>query len=479
MLISLVLVYIMVSLAVSLWAAQRVHSSRDFYTTGRQLPLLMVTAMMFAGWFGAETVMGIPATFMEEGIIGLMSDPLGAAACLILFGVFFARRLYRLNLMTIGDFYHQRYDRGIEVITGIAIALSYLGWVAAQITALGMVLHVLTDHLISINEGIIIGTIVVVIYTIVGGLWSVAVTVSIQIVITVIALSIIALMIGNETGGVMPVWEHALANDAFKFPENPSPLLALAMLTSFLTLAFGSIPQQDVFQRANAARTEQIAMWSAIFGGLLYLVFSFLPLFIAYSAHLIDPSLIPRIMAENGEQLIPELIKTHFPLSAQILFYGALTGVIMGTSASTLLAPSLMLSENIFKGLFRNPLTDEQLLLLTRVVIFCFALLVAIYALWARELNTGLHAMVEAAYKVTLVVAFVPLVAGLFFEKATTQGAWWSVIFGLFVWIAAELTMPDAEVGAQWWGLLASITGMILGSWYRPETVLLNEERSS
>lgn len=478
MLIGLVSVYVFISLIISLWAAQQVHSSRDFYTTDRQLPMLMVTAMMFAGWFGAETVLGIPATFMEEGVMGLISDPLGAAACLIIFGLFFAKKLYRLNLMTIGDFYRQRYSRGIEVITGIAIALSYLGWVSAQITALGMVLHILSNHLISINEGIIIGTIVVALYTVVGGLWSIAITVSIHITVTVIALTIIALMIGSETGGLAPVWEYARINDAFKLPENPSPLLALAMLTSFLTLAFGSIPQQDVFQRANAARTEQIAMWSAIFGGLLYLAFTFLPLFIAYSANLIDPQLTASILSQDSEQLIPELIKAHFPMSAQILFYGALTGVIMSTSASTLLAPSLMLSENIFKGLFATPLTDRQLLLLTRSVILGFAVLVAFYAIWSRTQDTGLHAMVEAAYKVTLVVAFVPLVAGLFWSKATTQGAWWSVVFGLLAWISMELLHSDSPVGAQWWGLIASTLGMLIGSWYRPESILYADRTS-
>jgi Na+/proline symporter len=466
MLLNFVIVYILLSVAVSLWAAKRVHNTRDFYTAGRSLPLVMVTAMMFAGWFGAETVMGIPATFMEDGLVGLLSDPLGAAACLILFGLFFAKRLYRMNLLTIGDFYRQRYSRGIEVLTGLAIALSYLGWVAAQITALGMLINLLTDQALSISDGIILASIIVVIYTVVGGLWSVAITTSIQIVITVISLSIIAWLLVDQVGGLAPIWQHALLNDAFKLPSEVSPLLALAMLTSFLTLAFGSIPQQDVFQRANAARNEQIAAWSAIGGGVLYLIFTTIPLIIAYSAHLIDPSLVERIMAVDGEALIPALIQQELPLFAQIVFYGALVGVILGTSASTLLAPSFMLSENVLRGLFSRPLTDKQMLLLTRSVIVSFALLVCIYALQARELDAGLHDMVEAAYKVTLVVAFVPLVAGLFWRKANNQGAWLSIVLGLVVWIGGELWLGDMEVGAQWWGLLAAIAGMLLGSWW-------------
>lgn len=470
MLLNFVIIYILLSVAVSLWAARRVHNTSDFYTAGRSLPLTMVTAMMFAGWFGAETVMGIPATFMEAGLVGLLSDPLGAAACLILFGVFFAKRLYRLNLLTIGDFYRQRYSRGVEVIIGLAIALSYLGWVAAQITALGMLINLLTDQALSISDGIMLASLIVVIYTVVGGLWSVAITTSIQMVITVLSLTSIAWLLLDQVGGFAPLWQHALLNDAFKMPSEVSPLLALAMLTSFLTLAFGSIPQQDVFQRANAARNEQIAAWSAIGGGVLYLLFTSVPLIIAYSAHLIDPSLVERMMAIDGEALIPALIQQELPLFAQIVFYGALVGVILGTSASTLLAPSFMLSENVLLGLFSQPLTDQQKLLLTRSVIVGFALLVCVYALKAREMDAGLHDMVEAAYKITLVVAFVPLVAGLFWRKATNSGAWLSIMLGLSVWVAGELWLDAYEVGAQWWGLMAAIVGMIIGSLWRSDS---------
>lgn len=463
MLATFVVFYIVLSLIISLWAARKVHSSRDFYTAGRSLPLSMVTAMMFAGWFGAETVLGIPATFMEEGVLGLISDPLGAAACLIIFGVFFARRLYRLNMLTIGDFYHRRYDRGIEIITGLAIALSYLGWVAAQITALGMLIHLLFDA-ISISTAIIIGTAVVLVYTIVGGLWSVAVTTSIQIIITVISLTTIAWMLSSQVGGVTPVIQHAIDHEALALHEDMTPVLALAMLTSFLTLAFGSVPQQDVFQRANAAKTESIAAWSAIGGGTLYLLFTMVPLFMAYTGNLIDPNLVKTVMADDGEALLPTLIQQQLPLAGQVIFYGALVGVIMGTSASTLLAPSFMISENILKGLFKRPLNDHELLLLTRVVLTAFAALVCWYALWSREQDTGIHAMVEASYKVTLVVAFVPLVAGLFWSKANRTGAWYSIIAGLFVWISLEVMADDIMGGPQWWGLLASTVGMLVGS---------------
>ena len=161
MLLGFVILYLVISIGIGMYAATRVHTARDYITAGRSLPLFIVASMVFATWFGAETVLGIPATFLDEDLGGLISDPFGASLCLILFGLFFARPLYRMNLLTIGDFYRQKYNRLVEVLVSIAIALSYLGWVAAQVTALGLVFNVLSAGEISQMQGVLIGASVV------------------------------------------------------------------------------------------------------------------------------------------------------------------------------------------------------------------------------------------------------------------------------------------------------------------------------
>jgi Na+/proline symporter len=472
MLTGFVILYLVLSLGIGMYAATRVHNARDYIAAGRALPIWIVTAMVFATWFGAETVLGIPATFMEEDLGGLISDPFGAALCLILFGVFFAKKLYRMNLLTIGDFYRERFGRKIEVITGLAIALSYLGWVSAQITALGLVFSVLSDGSISQSQGILIGSAVVLMYTLYGGMWSVALTTFFQMIVIVLGLLYIALQLADMTGGVAPVIEHAAANGKFHFWPDLNGVAMVAFISGLITMGFGSIPQQDVFQRANAAKNEKGAVWGTVIGGTAYFLFAAVPLFMAYSANLIDPTLATRWLADDAQKLLPELVKSHLPLFAQVIFYGALLSVIMSTASGTLLAPSVTLSENVLKGFVtrRRHLSDRDLLIMTRWMVAIFAVLVTLYALWSLDQKTGIHQMVENAYKVTLVVAFVPLVAGLYWKRASTLGATLAISLGLGTWIPLEWLSPDGPLPPQFAGFLMAVVGMMLGSGLRATT---------
>src|SRR5919112_2679978 len=115
-LLGFVTLYLIVSICIGLYAATKVKNSSDFVVAGRHLPLPFIIATVFATWFGSETVLGIPAKFLNEGLRGVVADPFGSSLCLILVGLFFARPLYRMNLLTIGDYYKQRFGRGVEIL---------------------------------------------------------------------------------------------------------------------------------------------------------------------------------------------------------------------------------------------------------------------------------------------------------------------------------------------------------------------------
>jgi Na+/proline symporter len=175
MLIWFVVLYLLASIGIGLYAATRVHNAKDFAVAGRSLPLPVVTATVFATWFGAEAVFGVSATFVKVGLRGVVADPFGASLCLVIAGIFYGTKIYKLNVLTLGDFFRMRYNRTVEILATLCIVISYLGWVSAQIKALGLVFNVVTAGAISQQLGMVLGTAIVLTYTTFGGMFSVAI----------------------------------------------------------------------------------------------------------------------------------------------------------------------------------------------------------------------------------------------------------------------------------------------------------------
>ncbi|MEJ5990777.1 sodium:solute symporter family protein [Ramlibacter sp. PS3R-8] len=462
-LVAFVVLYLVGTLAVGVWAGTRIHNTTDFAIAGRSLPLVMVVTTTFATWFGAETVMGIPARFAQGGLGAVVEDPFGAGTCLILVGIFFAAKLYRLNLLTIGDFYRQRFGRGIEVFCSCAIILSYLGWVAAQITALGLVFSVLTNGAMSETTGMIIGTLAVLVYVVIGGFLAVAWTDFIQMIVLVVGLAIIAVFAADLAGGSDKVMALASTKELWNLFPAPGFTDIAFFIAAALTMMLGSIPQQDVFQRVMSARDEKTARNGAVIGGVSYILFAFVPMFIVLSAVVVMGDSALDMAKNDYQRLLPTFVMTKMPLVMQIIFFGALLSAIKSTSSATLLAPSTSFVENILKNL-RPRMTDKQQLFAMRATIVVFAGLVLAYAIKMK--GTSIYELVSTAYQVTLVGAFVPLVMGLYWKRSTTQGAIFSVAAGIAVWI---LFLVNAETWGKLFpgqlaGLLAALAGMVVGS---------------
>jgi len=461
MLLWFVIIYWIISVAIGIYAAKWVHNSKDFAIAGRRLPLYIVTATVFATWFGSETVLGIPATFVKDGFSGIIADPFGSSLCLILVGLFFARPLYRMNLLTIGDYYRKRYSRPVEMLTTLCIVISYLGWVGAQIKALGLVFNVVSEGAITQEWGMIIGASTVLVYTMLGGMFSVAITDFIQMIIIVLGMLYIGWEVSGLAGGVGTVVSHAAASGKFNILPALELKDVLWFFAAWITMMLGSIPQQDVFQRVQSAKDENTAARSAIIGGCMYFCFAFIPMFLAYSAMLIDPKMVAGLVEKDPQQILPALILSPIvPVFAQIMFFGALLSAIKSCASATLLAPSVSFSENILRPFFPH-INDKQFLSLMRVVLVCFTVVVTYFAM---STEASIYKMVENAYKVTLVGAFVPLVCGLYWKRSTNLGATLAVILGLLVWIGFEKFTPDGVMPPQLAGLIASFTGMIVGS---------------
>jgi dihydropteroate synthase len=174
---------------------------------------------------------------------------------------------------------------------------------------------------------------------------------------------------------------------------------------------------------------------------------------------IIDPGLVKQYLDTDPQMILPKLILNHAPLIAQIMFFGALLSAIKSCASATLLAPSVTFAENIVKGFFKH-LSDQDLLKVMRMTVLCFAVVVTFFAI---NSDLSIFKMVESAYKVTLVAAFVPLAFGIYWSKANSLGGLLAVLGGLTVWIGCEILAPHAILPPQLAGLLASIVGMLLG----------------
>ena len=463
MLIASVVVYLLVTIAIGLWAARRVHNAKDYVVAGRSLPLYMNTATVFATWFGAEVVLSVSAEFAKGGLGSIIADPFGSSMCLVIVALVFARAFYRMDLLTIGDFYRKRYGRSMELGTSVVIAISYLGWTAAQMTALGLAFSTVTDGAVPLQTGIVLSAAVVLAYTIWGGMWSVAMTDLFQSAMIIVGMVLIAWVIGDMAGGPARVVAAAAEAGRFEFWPKGGAREWLAFATAFLTLAIGSIPQQDIFQRVTSAKDEKTAVHGTLLGGVVYFCFAFVPIYIVYAGLMVDPALGKLLTAEDAretQQILPAFILGHTPMWIQVLFFGALLSAILSTASGAIIAPTSLVTENIIKPLYPR-MGDRQFLLTLRLVLVSFTLAALLFALNSKQ---TMYDMIQNAYTVTLVSAFVPLAAGVFWRRASNAGAILSALLGLVAWMLAEFLAGDALVPPPLVGLGFSIFGMVLGS---------------
>jgi Na+/proline symporter len=216
-----------------------------------------------------------------------------------------------------------------------------------------------------------------------------------------------------------------------------------------------------------SADSTKSATRGPIIGGVAYILFAFVPMFLVTSALIIMPERTQALLQEDPQKVLPTLVLEQMPFIMQVLFFGALLSAIKSCASATLLAPSVTFVENIWRQ-FNPHMGDKQELRTMRITVLVFSVLVLFYAI--RMQGTSIYEMVSGAYQVTLVGAFVPLVFGLYWSRATTQGAIFSIVLGLLTWGTFLATPAGQEFPAQLAGVLAALAGMLVGS-LGPQTI--------
>ena len=465
MLLTAIIIYLALTVAVGAWSSRLVKNSNDFVLAGRSLPLFLSASALFATWFGSETIFGASSVYLEEGLLGVIEDPFGGALCLVLFGMFYLRPMYSMNVLTIGDVFKKIFGKRIEFFASVFMIPAYFGYVAAQLVALSLVLGAVTQ--LTMIEGILISAGIVVFYTFLGGMWAISITDFIQTTMIVVGLVWVAFMVADEAGGIGNIFAQAPPESFQFFPENTLHGWT-NYIGAWIILGLGSIPSQDIYQRVMSSKSEKVAVRSTYLAGIFYLTFGLLPLFIALGAKV----LYPELYLENKQMLLPSMVLQHGGLPIQIVFFGALISAIMSTTSSGLLAPAAIISENLIRPYFGKKLKDKHFLWILRVNIILVALIGTLMA----SLKSDIYELVAGASILMLVSLFVPLTAGLYWKKATSMGALMAMVFGMISYLA--VSNIGWEDYAHLIGLATSILSMVLGSLSFPDKPKLAHELS-
>lgn len=411
--------YVALQLLIGFLLSRRIHTESDYLLAGRRLGFGISTLTLFATWFGAEACLGAAGAIYTDGFSGSITDPFGYALCLLFMGLFFAVPLWKRHFITLADFFRARYSLFVERLAAVLIIPSSLVWASSQMRAFGQVIASFSP--LTPEQAITLSAVVVVIYTISGGLWADAITDVIQGLMLMLGLMfLLAAVLMHATP---EHYDVALTAERLDFLRNGS---FWQTLEAWLIPICGSVLSQELVARALAARSPQVAKRSALAASGLYFVIGSIPAFIG----LLGIALFPNL--SDPETLLPVAAEAYLPSWLYVVFIGALFSAILSSVDSALLATSALFSHNLVIPLFPQ-LSEARKVSINRLGVALFGAIAYGVALYGGSV----HELVILASSIGSAGIFVVVVIGLFSPFGKVRSAIATMLAGALVWALA------------------------------------------
>ena len=431
--------YILLLVGVSIYASKKVKTGEDFAVAGRSLPYWLLS-FTFAGlWFGGGTVIGTTGVAFEYGFWstdaawGVIPDPYGAGLCLILAGLFYFNTLRKLKGVTLADFFEARFGKKAGLLSTLVMIFGWVFFVAAQIVVFGKVFNSILGW--SYNLSIWLGVILVVLYTIAGGLWSVALTDMVQMIIVLIGI-IIAVPVGlNAVGGFSEI-KASLPGEMISFIPTFNPDFStmgrwLPWIAGWMTIGLGSIASPDINQVAQAGATDRDVKWASITAGFIYWFFGTLVVLLGLigAALVAKGTLTLEMLGGDSELIMPVMIQQLFPLPLAVIFVSAILAAVMSSADGALLALSTLFTRNILPFFRKKTADPKKELLYSRLVVVIFAVVTTIIGISYPHA----YLLMNFGFDSLLAGLFVPLTLAIYWKRTTEKGFFAGVISGILV----------------------------------------------
>ena len=420
--------YFLVIIGVGVWSRRKAGSQDGFFVANRQGNTPLITGSLLATAIGGSATVGMAGLGFKQGLTGAWWLLVGSIGLLVL-GFFFARKVRGAALYTLPELVGKQYGGVVGLAASILIVIAWTGVVAGQIVAAGKVLSILGMG--SVTVWMIIFSLVVILYSVLGGQFSIIRTDFIQAVILFLGIFLASGLALSSAGGLDGL-KASLPSGYFSFPV--SPVFSWKMLLSFLILVGATyVVGPDMYTRLFCAKDEGTARRSTFLTAALYIPLAFAVVFVGMSAKILYPQ-IP------SEQAFPQVISGVLSPALSGLILAALIAALMSTAATCLLSQSVILTEDVFKR-FRPSIDERRIVLLTRVSLVGLGLLALAVALALK----GVIASLLFAYTIFTCGLVVPVIAGFYQErlKVTWQGALAAMICGGAIGLIGKIPIVD------------------------------------
>jgi SSS family transporter len=417
-------IYMAIIIAVGFFASRKSHSLTDFMVAGRNMPLWLCSISVFATWFGGAPMMGAVIAAYDGDTLLMIGEPFSSGIALLLTGLFFAKLYRRTRRLTWPEFFEARFGKVAGALGSIADIGAHVVWLGGMLLTFGVLFESLVGA--DMVVGIFGGLLVIIVYTMVGGMWAVALTDFVQMLVIVAGMFVLLYFVLDDAGGWMNVVTQLPENSFRPIPLEHTFGNWIEHIHVLLALGVAGIASSTIIQRALSARTESVAQTSFLLAGFGYLTIGLIPLMLGFTAFVTMPGL------EDSNSVLTALALKHLHPVFVAVFVGAILSAVLSTSDSILLSVSSVVSTNLLPLVSNEP--SEKLRLLVARLTMPVCGLIATY--FALSSNSIVQVILDSTAPL-LAAIIVPFVLCFWWEKANRFGALAGIFGGLITWLGA------------------------------------------
>ena len=396
------------------------ESVTDVMLAGRALPVGIAVLTMGATWVGGGFINGTAEAAAASGLVWVQA-PWGYALSLIIGGLFFARKMRRYEFKTMLDPLEQRFGKNMAAVLFLPALTGEIFWTAAILMALGTTFGTVLG--LATTPAIILSAIIAIAYTALGGLWAVALTDVVQIILLIGGLFLVVPFTLEALGGWDTVWTTYKANKgaaASFFPSREALGVYYWNWWDYaLLLIFGGLPWQVYFQRVLASKNEKTAVRLSLFAGF-FCLFAAVPAgIIGIVGEVADWSAMGLPVPPDSASTLPHVIRYLTNPWVATIGLGAVAAAVMSSADSSILSASSMATWNVYRPLVSPNVSPENLAKILKGCIWIIGITATILALNINSIYDLWFLCSDFVY----CLLFPPLVCALFDKKANTYGA--------------------------------------------------------